>query len=299
MSDFGFVIRHIYRDQKTEEIQMIKTALSICAAMCALTPSFAFMQPMDNSDEPPVVEARYSSDFQGGELDYIQNRYIYYSNRSRNNYENPYKLPTFYSGLESACTVNAGGVAITYNDRLFDNLVPNYAPRQTSIRFTYGTQSQAINNMFASLYSLMGTNSLGTTISGFKNGMTSYVNQKGYSISLHKATGDYYNLNWEYLKEQLSQEKVAIVFVHDFSLITPSEIQIKNGYDSIQHKLYTGYHTMSVYGYLEYNYYDFNGSFLQKDTYLWVQNCYSSADLELLSVNNYSVIDDAYIIDIH
>lgn len=276
---------------------MIKIVPTICGVLCALTPSWALIPPMNA--EKPIVEVRYSLDFQGGEFDYIQYRNIYYSQRSRELYENPYKLPTFYSGLESACSVNAGGVAITYNDRLYDNLIPNYAPKRTSIRFTYGTQSQAINDMFSNLYSLMGTNSLGTTISGFKNGMTSYVNQRGYNISLTKATGSYHNLNWEYLKEQLSQEKIAVVFVHEFSLVAPSEIQIKDGYDNIQHKLYTGYHTMPVYGYLEYNYYDSKRGVSQKDTYLWVQNCYSTVDLELLSVNNYCTMDDAYIIDIH
>ena len=65
------------------------------------------------------------------------------------------------------------------------------------------------------------------------------------------------------------------------------------------HKLYTGYHTMTVYGYLEYYYYDSSGKETQKDTYLWVQNCYETVNLELLSVSNYCTIDDAYIIDIH
>ncbi len=56
---------------------------------------------------------------------------------------------------------------------------------------------------------------------------------------------------------------------------------------------------MPVYGYDEYIFYDSNGNETQKDTYLWVQNCYESANLELLSVSNYCTIDDAYIIDIH
>lgn len=275
-----------------------KTALTICGVLCALTPTLACIQP-PNAEQEPTVEARYSSDFQGGEFDYIQYRQVYYSDRVMENYENPYKVPRYISGLASACTVNAGGVAITYNDRLYDNLIPNYAPKQTSIRFTYGTQSQPINDMFSSLYTLMGTNSLGTTISGFNKGMTSYVNQRGYDITLPKATGNYHNLNWEYLKEQLHQEKVAVVFVHDFSLVSPSEIQTNGEYYSIMHKLYTGYHTMTVYGYLEYYYYDSNGKETQKDTYLWVQNCYETVNLELLSVSNYCTIDDAYIIDIH
>ena len=277
---------------------MIKTLLTICCALCALSPTLGCIQPTTDV-KAPICEARYSAEFQGGDFDYIQYRNVYYSDRIFERYENPYKLPTFYSGLKSACTVNAGGVAITYNDRLYDNLIPNYAPKRTSIRFTYGTQDENIDNMFSSLYSLMGTNSLGTTISGFNRGMTSYVKQRGYDINLTKATGSYHNLNWEYLKEQLRQEKVAIVFVHHFSLVTASKIQQNGGYDSIQHKLYTGYHTMPVYGYDEYIFYDSNGNETQKDTYLWVQNCYESANLELLSVSNYCTIDDAYIIDIH
>ncbi|MCM1368216.1 MAG: hypothetical protein NC184_05370 [Roseburia sp.] len=278
---------------------MIKTALSICAAVCALTPSFAFMQPMANAEDPPVAEARYSSDFQGGEFEYVVNRQVYYATRSIESYENPYKLPRYISGIASACAVNAGGVAITYNDRIYDNLIPNYAPKQTSIRFSYGTQSQAVDDMFSALYSLMGTNSQGTTISGFKNGMTSYVNQRGYSLSLPQATGSYYNLNMDYLKSQLRQEKIAVLFIHSFSLVPTVGIQTKDGYDEIMNFLYDGYHTVPVYGYKEYHYYDVSGNLSQTDTYLYVQNCYEDAGYNYLSVNTYSTIDDAYIIDIH
>ncbi len=277
---------------------MIKSILAITGAICALTPSLACLPKTATSEEGPS-EARYSSDFQGGEFDYILNRQVYYSTRTTEYYENPYRLPTFVTSLPMACAVSAGGVTITYNDRLYGNLIPNYAPRQTSIRFTYGTQNDVIDNMFQSLYDLMGTNSQGTTISGFKRGMTSYVNNRGYSLDLQQTTGSYSNLNMDYLKAQLRQEKVAVVFVHSFSLVTTTEIQTYDGYDNIPHKLYDGYHVIPVYGYRDFSYYDANGDFIQKDTYLYVQNCYNDATLEFLSVNNYCTIDDAYFIDIH
>lgn len=279
---------------------MIKTAIAICSAVFALSPSLALVRPISAQEEIPTeCETRYSADFQGGIYQGNIMRTVNYSSRNIDYYESPYKAPRFISDFSNACTVNAGGVAIVYNDRVYGNLIPNYAPRYIGSRFSYGTQSSYVNDMFSSLYTLMGTTAEGTTVDGFKSGMTAYVNQKGYSISLPQSTGSYFNVNYEYLKSQLRQDKVAVMFVHGFSTVSTGDIKSYGSYDTIDHKLYNGYHTVMVYGYRDYYYYDSNGNLMQTDSYLCVQNCYENTALEYFSMNYYCDIDDIYIVDIY
>lgn len=244
------------------------------------------------------TEARYSSDFQGGTLRGTQERTIRYTTREIDQYKSPYGAPVFRSYKEGACSVNAGGNAMIYYDRLYDDLVPDYKHTYIFGSFDYGRQTNAVNNMFDDLYTRMGTTVDGTTVSGFLSGMRSYASSRGRYIAFEKVTGGYHNTNIAYLKEQLKKEKVAVVFVDGFSISSNNSPIRRDGYDYVLHNIYEGLHTMLVYGYADYYYYGSSGNLESRDTYLYVSTGYATSSLGLLNISVLCTVDDIYLINI-
>lgn len=252
-------------------------------------------------NEVKETESRYASDITtyGGTMLDVRHRTVTYNSKETDTYVNPYSAPSFKANISSSdCAVEASGNSLVYYDRIFDELVPDYSPKRIFGVFTYGSQNQGVNNMFSTLYDLMGTNSDGTTISGFKSGLKSYVQGRGRSLQTISSTGNFYNTNLDYLKSQLEQENVAVIFLDGFSITTTEDIQLNNGYDEIKHTVYTGCHAMLVYGYLDYYYYNSNGSLINRDTYLYVSTGYVGASLAVLNMQNFCTIDDIYILSI-
>lgn len=246
-----------------------------------------------------VENSRYALDFvQGGNFTGTQTRDVYYSNKSEDEYVNPYKAPAFAASKPNACAVEAGGNAIVYYDRLFDDLIPDYKHKYVWGGFTYGTQNDAVDNMFSTLYDMMGTDSRGTTVDGFKSGMRQYVASKNHSINITQSTGNHCNVNMEYLKAQLQEEKVAAVFLDTFSIVAFGGFAERDGYDHIIHDTYSGLHVMLVYGYKDIHYYNANGSLAQRNTYLYVSTGYSGAPRGWVEITNFCVVDDIYVLEI-
>lgn len=244
-------------------------------------------------------EDRYALDFvQGGSLLEVKERTVYYADRVMNKYENPYEAPTFSSTKDNGCAVDAGGNALIYYDIKFDDLIPDYSHKYIWGGFTYGTQNEGMNKMFSALYDLMGTDSRGTTVQGFKDGLTKYTSSKGHTMNITSATGTYNNINIDFLKTQLEQEKMAAIFLDGFSITPFSGIQKKDGYDVLTHYVYDGLHVMLVYGYRELLYYDSSQNLIKKDTYLYASTGYIGAMLGWVNIDNFCTIDDIYILEV-
>lgn len=247
-----------------------------------------------------VVQSRYSAEIQpfGGTFVNTQYRTINYTYKTdTDKYVNPWALPQFKSGLSSACSIDAGGAAMVYFDRPYDGLIPNYSHRYTFGVFSYNTQNAGVNTMYSSLYSLMGTNSGGTTIPGFKSGMTQYASGKGRTMQITQATGSYYNTNINFIKAQLELEKLAVIFLDEYSITSFGGIQENSGYDYVTNNIYSGMHTMTIYGYRDICYYDASYNLIERDTYFYAYTGMSGI-LGWINITEYCTIDDAYIINV-
>lgn len=275
---------------------MIKTICVVCALASALLPGIAGTAAERSYVRP--AETRYCSDYKGGTFTETKDYSISYSTSTCDSYENPYEAPVFKSYYDNDCVVEAGGNALVYYDRLYDELVPDYKHKYVFGFFTYGSYNQGIENMFTSLYNLTGTDKNGTSVSGFKTGMTAYVTGKGRKLALNKATGNYYNTNLVYLKEQLKKEKVAVVFLDTYSIVPFGGMKSEDGLDTFTHYIYSGLHAVLIYGYRDYYYYDAGGKLIQNNTYFYASTGVEMNELALISVNRYCKIDDVYVIDI-
>lgn len=282
----------------------------LCIALSALSLAYvpglcagvsAAAQEENSVTYSAAAEKRYSASgsARGGYLKGTEERDVYYSTKTTDEFKSTYGAPTFYTSEQGACAVNAGGNIIAYYDCRYDDLIPGYSPIVIGGKYyIYGNQNSAVDNMFNTLYNMMGTEAIGTSVEGFKSGMRQYVTSKNHSINITSATGSYYNVNFNYLKSQLKADVPAVVFLDTFSVTPTNGIAANNGYDHIKSEKYGGYHTMLVYGYKDITYYNSDGSVKERNTYLHVTTGFNGVGTALVDITRNCNVDDAYIMEV-
>ena len=281
----------------------------LCIALSALSLAYmpglcagvsAAAQEADINTYSATAEKRYSASglARGGLLQGSEERDVYYSSKTVDEYKSKYGAPTFISSKDNACAVTAGGKVLVFYDCRYDDIVPDYSPRFLYGTYIYGGQNDGIENMFDTLYSAMGTTSDGTTVEGFKSGMRQYVTSNNHGINITSTTGSYYNMNIDYLKSQLKTDTPAVVFFDTFSISTAGSFTEYDGHDNIRHEKYGGHHTMLVYGYKDIVYYNADGSTKQRDFYLHVSTGVVGLPTALVDITHSCNVDDAYIMEV-
>lgn len=184
-------------------------------------------------------------------------------------------FPAYYnnnSNLSNECACVAGANLIGYYDRYFENLIPNHSPgvkRGTAYYYNSMNTNLALKQaVIDDLYVRMGTNvsQSGTTQSGFQNGLSSYVQSKGYSISYSSIMSGS-TLNIQSLIQSLNDKKPVALLLQGFNL---SQISDSNGTTTLTKYTFTGNHIVIVYGLTVVNYYDSTNTLVKVKTYLSV-----------------------------
>ncbi|MBD5131285.1 MAG: hypothetical protein HDT28_01630 [Clostridiales bacterium] len=284
----------------------MKKAISfVLSAMCAVIGCLVFcFAPVAAAKAEGAYcgETRYgSSEFRGGRYQGVESRTVEYSYYTKDRYVNQYSVSNFVvSGKVNACAVSAGGNICTYYDRLYSELIPNYQPYYFWGVFNYGSQNDGVNTMFNELYSRMGSDDSGTTVSGFKSGMTSYVNSKELSISFEQATGSYYNTDLDKIKSVIKQEKIAVIFMSNYTVTDENAINLYDSYSKISYNKFNGNHVMVVYGYYDIFYYAGSGSLVGRDTFLYVSTGDKNVlEHGLVNICSYTQVMDMYMVSIY
>lgn len=264
----------------------ISAAMFFCSCFCL------------GAATPVAAENRYAS-VKGGTINEHITDTVYYDHRDITDYfTNQYRLPQYFaSGIANSCAINAGGVIIANFDRTYDELIPNHTAILFMGSYTYSSQDEAVNAMFQELYTRMGSTSEGTTVAGYKQGMTSYVQNKGRNIEI---TGMYNksSLDMSAYMAAFKAGKLATVFLSGFSVVYESGITTHDGYDTIDNTIAGGHHTVAAYGYRNIRYYDASNNLVQEDNYLYVHTGFSSGTLGMIRLNKYTTVDDGYIINV-
>lgn len=184
-------------------------------------------------------------------------------------------FPAYYnknSNLSNECACVAGANLIGYYDRYFENLIPNHSPgvkRGTAYYYNSMNTNLALKQaVIDDLYVRMGTNvsQSGTTQSGFQNGLSSYVQSKGYSLSYSSIMSGS-TLNIQSLIQSLNDKKPVALLLQGFNL---SQISDSNGTTTLTKYTFTGNHIVIVYGLTVVNYYDSTNTLVKVKTYLSV-----------------------------
>lgn len=281
---------------------MKKTISLILCALCAVVGCsiFCVTPIVAQAEDSYRAEARYGTEFQGGHYLGVETRTVNYSYYTEDYYVNPYSVPNYVSGKINTCAVSAGGNILAYYDRLYPELIPNYQPEYFLGVFNYGSQNDGVDTMLGDLYTRMGTDDDGTTVSGFKSGMMSYAKRMGLSASFEHVTGSYHNTNIDKIKLALKQEKIAAIFLSDYTVTDECFLNLYDTYSQIVYNKFNGNHVMVVYGYDDICYYNSNGSLIGRDTFFHV--CTGDKviiERGLVNISSYTQVMDMYIVNVN
>ena len=245
----------------------------------------------------------FSSEYNGSVYKGSSTEYISYSKKSESEEIIHSALPRYYNAGTNVntCANVAGAIALGYYDKTFDELIPDFeAVRVIKDKVLYRAQTDAVQDVIDELYDRMDTNGTsagGTTIAGFKNGLKSYVNSQGRSIS-YFSTGNNNNFNKQaYLKATREGQPVAL-FMSGYTLIPISDFSVSQTRDELYKMSYSGNHVLMGYGLKEIKYYNSNGTLKQTLTLLTVATGYNQDPLYYLDLGASGFVD-SYAIDIY
>lgn len=248
------------------------------------------------SVDTDILEQVYGSSYRGGGVPSYTSETISYTYRNENNTEIVKRHPAYYEDgvLQNACAAIAGTNIISYYDRYYENLIPNYTPgSKMGTMYLYKEQNGNVVSVMRQLNTDMQNKGSGTTLSQFKSGMTKYVNTKGLAITYEscKTNG---SLNLLKVKENIDEEKPIALFLSGFNLST---ISVGSNTDSINYKLVDTNHVMVCFGIKEVSYQFANGS-TQKNTYFQVASGLQSQARGYYQLNYNGQINEALAISI-
>lgn len=203
------------------------------------------------------------------------------------NYENVTQL--------NSCAPMAGTLLLGYYDSTYTDIIEDFQSSYTyNGNFYYRGTTNKVIQVKEYLYELMGTNTInpGTSVSQFKTGLTSYVNEKGYSIT-YTSCGNTFSIS-NALTHIQNQKPIAL-FVSSYTYIPFGCYSIHDDYMTIIQNVSSNGHAMVCFGYREYNYYQ-NDEVFRTDKYLIV--AFGDGTQGLLNINSLSAVDEAYAVNI-
>lgn len=205
-------------------------------------------------------------------------------------------MPTYGNVDKSnSCACVAGLNILGYYDVTLTELIPNFEPglEYEGTYYFHGNSNTTVA-LEAELYDLMGTNTIapGTSVSQFKKGMSSYVNNKGYNIS-YNSCGKKFNISTA--TNYLNQQVPIVLFLNSYEYYPENLVHITTSKLTMSGKKSNNGHVVAVFGYRKYNFYK-NNELLRSDNFLLVS--FGDDTMGYLNINNLSCIDESYAMNI-
>ncbi len=207
--------------------------------------------------------------------------------------------PDYYANtnLTNSCGPTAGGIIVGFYDKYLEDLIPNYRvyyPANGRYRIKDDVYIPAV---MQELYTLMRTNvdDVGVSEADCKNGLKTYVEQKGYNINYSSVKNVWGTFQLESVKNAIDNNKPVLLFCDEVGLISVSEA---DHYDKIVTLSVQNRHVMVAYGYSIIKYYNGNNQNFRTDTYLIVSSGLMTPSTAYVQVNTTSWLDNGYIVSI-
>ncbi len=220
---------------------------------------------------------------------------ITYDSKNVNEKVNSAPQYTALDGMTNACGAVAGAEVIAYYDKYYSEMIPgwqSYYPASGKYR---PLDKVYIPSVMKELYSLMRTNveGLGVSDSDFVNGLTKYINSKGYDVSLKNVvygTG----IDYESCKSAIDNNKVIILLSRAVNVY---HISYDGTQDRISAVTISDLHIMVASGYTQIKYYNGATEF-RTDQYLYCSTGLTSTKTAFYKVNPHS-LNYAYIVNVN
>lgn len=227
---------------------------------------------------------------------------VSYTSKTEESYRIPGTFPAYYNGngsLSNTCAVSAGATAIGYWGRYFPELVPNHTVgRPLGASYYYYAASAAVQTMIDDLYYRMGTNvgGAGTTAAGCRNGITSYVNSKGLSVTFSSVVTNT-TLNLASYKSYLQSLKPILLFFNTYNLVGENCFSTQGTTDSILIDFFSGLHVVVSYGYKFVQYYNGSNNF-RTDYYVNIFTGFADMPFGYVKLYDGAILQEGYAVNI-
>lgn len=273
------------------------TALAVIAPVSAVSASADDTQPQTEKvyfDSDPIFHGY-------GEMvdaDY----YIYCDEVRLESYAVHPSAPTYGNGnssLTNACGAISGNNVVVFYDRYYPNLLVDFEPGMISgTTYSYFPDlswSQTVSSL-ESLYSLMHIPTVGgTTSANFRSGLASFMANQGYTTSYTSFQNTATMVDLNGLIAGINANKVGVIMCSTYNYITSMNFNNERVY-VVKQNCSTG-HIMMVYGYETIGYYNDGVKFAEK-TFLLVSSGYSTGTQGYMELNDFSTIDEAWIVNV-
>ena len=203
------------------------------------------------------------------------------------------------SSLTNACGAISGTNVVVFYDRYFPDILADFTPgMMNGAYYTYFPDLGMSQTVAAleSLYSLMKIPEVGgTTSANFRSGLATFMSNRGCSASYSSFYSSSTNVNLSTLITAVNAGKVGVIMCSTYNYITSMNYADGNVYFA-KTRGYTG-HIMLVYGYKTVGYYT-DGVKIAEKTFLFVSSGYSSGTQGFMELNDFSDIDEAWIVNV-
>lgn len=253
---------------------------------------------------PVVPNMYFCAEYYGAILEDIGEKTYNYASKDESESTINGGLPTYYNGGDyiNTCANVAGAIVLGYYDVSYNDLIPNYTSAIVfGDRIVYRVQDDNVQNAIDELYDYMDTNSTsagGTTISGFKNGLSEYVNKRGRNIS-YSSLGSGSSFSISGLKNSIAAKKPVVLFTSQYALTSTFGYEVSNGTDKFITYLYSGNHVMVACGIKEIEYYNSSNGLIEEVTLLKVSTGFSQVDISYIFLDDPGIIIDSYSVNIY
>lgn len=250
-----------------------------------------------------IPSVAYASDDSVGDIFYAaigsarrETESFSYVTKTTESYSINPTFPNYYNtniSLQNTCANVAGANVIGFYDRYFENLIPNVKPGVGTTKYIYypmtknATEKQAVIN---DLYYRMQTNTLGdgNTQTQYNNGIKSYVQSKGLTVSYTSVmTNGIFDINKAIVQLQNGYPISLFMSGYGFTKVVDNGSLI-----TLEKNLYDNNHIVIAYGYEKVSYFDSNGKLIRNEVYLRISTGIMDVS-GVYVVNNYGKLNDA------
>ncbi|MBQ8885907.1 MAG: hypothetical protein IJY62_06040 [Clostridia bacterium] len=273
--------------------KIMATILSVCLLLSGNT---AVGKAFANADAPFT----YSTDrFNGSSYLRNETEYVNYAYKvdTGERYVTS-NVPEYYdsSDYENTCACVAGAITVGFYDRYYDELIPDFTAGRT-IRnvYFYNSQTTAVNNVIAYLYTSMGTNTEGngTTAAGYRNGLQQYVESRGRSIAYTSMVSNGV-VDLTAVNQAVNNNQIGVLFVDGFNLLPLGDLERSSTQDVLYKNYYQGGHVLTVYGYREISYYNANDEMIKHVKLLHVATGFPIDTLVYVMLEDGTIVHEGY-----
>lgn len=177
---------------------------------------------------------------------------IDYESKSTDEFNIVLKHPNYVSSpYVASCACVAGANVVGFYDRYDENLIPNHDAGYNFMgQFIYKMEDTYVTEVVKQLYADMGTDATGTTVTQFKNGMTTFCNRKGKNISFSSCMRNN-KFDYEIAKSFMKANLPVVLFCDGYNV---ANFGTSENSDTIYYYESSANHVMVGFGYQVINY---------------------------------------------